>query len=556
MKKSHLQGVALLLLQDNLLDKKNAEFYQQAAMEQQLSLPQYLVDNGILSPECIAASIASHFGLQRIDLDEIDILSIPYTLVHEKLLQRHRIVPLFQEGNQLRVAVEDPFQHEALKDIQFHTGLHLTPLVVETHKLTRLIHQLLHQSENQGLSNLMVESAENEHSMHADEDQPVVKFVKRILLEAIDKNASDIHFEPYEDNYRIRYRQDGLLVCVASPPLSLSARIASRLKIMSNLNISERRLPQDGRFSVLLSDKKAIDCRVSTCPTTAGEKIVVRILDKKLANPDIEQLGLNAEQKTLFMRALARPQGMILVTGPTGSGKSMTLYSALASLNTDDKNISTIEDPVELNLHGINQVNINLKIGLTFANGLRAFLRQDPDVIMIGEIRDLETAEIAISASQTGHLVLSTLHTNSASETLSRLLSMGVPSFNIASSINLIVAQRLVRRLCDYCKQVRNDLTATTLKELRLSENQDTLFQSYKAQGCHRCMDGYRGRIALFEVMSISKQIVNMILTGKSPSELLEQAQSEGMITLLKDGIEKIKMGLTSIEEIIRTRTE
>jgi len=552
MKESHLQGIAHLLVQNNLLDKENAIFYQQTATNHKLGLLQYLVGNNIVSPDILATSIAQHFGVPMFDLDGIDIAAIPSALVHETLIQRHRVVPLFHQGNQLHVAMDDPSQHEALKEIQFHTGLHVVPLVVETHKLTRLINQLLHHNENQGLADLIAESDPDNLADKSYDDQPVVRFVKRIILDAIEQKASDIHFEPYEQEYRIRYRQDGLLITVASPPLTLSARIAARIKVMSNLDISERRIPQDGRFRMHVSPTKAIDFRVSTCPTIGGEKIVIRILDIKSTKPAIEMLCFSLQQKNHFLHALSRPQGMILVTGPTGSGKTMTLYSALNTLNTGEKNVSTVEDPVEINVHGINQVNINLKAGLTFANTLRAFLRQDPDVIMIGEIRDLETAEIAVKAAQTGHLVLSTLHTNSAAETLTRLVNMGIPSFNIAGSISLIVAQRLVRRLCTACKLIRNDLSSYNLIELGLPDTEDVILRSHQAHGCNQCTGGYRGRIALFEVMPISKDIAQMIMAGKNSLDLLKQAQAEGMLTIFQDGLEKIKMGLTSLEEVTR----
>ena len=502
------------------------------------------------------------------DLDDIDIASIPSALMNGELMQRHRAIPLFQQVNQLHVAMAEPVQHDALKDIQFHTGLYVVPVIVETHKLTRLINQLLHQHENQGLADLIAESDHDDPTEQSCEDQPVVKFVKRIILEAIEQNASDIHFEPYEQEYRIRYRQDGFLIAVAAPPLTLSARIAARIKIMSNLDISERRIPQDGRFSMRITHTKTIDFRVSTCPTVSGEKIVMRILDVNSTNLEIDMLCFLSQQKAHFLHALSRPQGMILVTGPTGSGKTMTLYSALNILNTDDRNLSTVEDPVEINVHGMNQVSINPKAGLTFASTLRALLRQDPDVIMVGEIRDLETAEIAVKAAQTGHLVLSTLHTNSAAETLTRLVNMGIPAFNLASSISLIIAQRLIRRLCPACKVIRNDLTSVDTSELRLlrsrihgtapllnsrgSDVTEEIFRSYQAQGCHQCTDGYRGRLALYEVMPISKDLAQMIMTGKSAPDLLKQAQIEGMLTMFESGLEQVRMGLTSLEEITR----
>jgi len=552
MKESPLSGIAQLLVEHKLLDKESAAFYQQDAINHNMGLPQYLVVNHIIPPDIIASSIAKHFGLPFFDLDNIELTSIPSTLMNEDLIQRHRVVPLFHQGNQLQVAMDDPSQYDACKDIQFYTGLHVVPLVVETHKLNRLINQLLHQHENQDLADLIDESPIDDLAEKSCKDQPVVKFVKRIILDAVEQNVSDIHFEPYEQNYRVRYRQDGLLIAVASPPLTLSTRIAARIKIMSNMDISERRIPQDGRFRLRISHTKTIDFRVSTCPTVGGEKIVIRILDATSTKPEIDTLCFLPQQKSQFLHALSRAQGMILVTGPTGSGKTLTLYSALNILNTGEKNVSTVEDPVEINLHGINQVNVNPKSGLTFANTLRAFLRQDPDVLMIGEIRDLETAEIAVKAAQTGHLVLSTLHTNSAVETLTRLVSMGIPSFNIASSISLIIAQRLVRRLCNACKIIRNDLTPYNLTELGLSNTEDNILRSYTARGCIQCTDGYRGRIALFEVMPISTSIAEMIMTGKNSLKLLKQAQTEGMLTIFESGLERVRMGTTCLEEITR----
>ena len=378
----------------------------------------------------------------------------------------------------------------------------------------------------------------------------MVKFVNRILVDAIKKGVSDIHFEPYEREYRIRYRQDGLLNEVASPPVNLAGRISARLKVMSSLDISERRTPQDGRFKMKLSRTRSIDFRVSTCPTVAGEKIVMRILDPGIAKLGIEALGFSPAQKTHFLRAIGRPQGMILVTGPTGSGKTVTLYTALNILNTIEKNICTAEDPVEIKVPGINQVNINLKAGLTFSGTLRSFLRQDPDIIMVGEIRDLETAEIAVKAAQTGHLVLSTLHTNSAAETLTRLVNMGIPSFNIASSVSLIIAQRLVRRLCDQCKSVRDDVTVQSLIELGFPEDSAKTMKTYKANGCNQCSNGYRGRIGLFEVLPMSKEIGQMIMSGGTSLDILKQAQINGMLTVYQAGLEKIKEGITTIEEV------
>lgn len=503
-------------------------------------------------------SIALHFDAPVFDLDSIDVATIPMSLIDEKLIRMHHILPLLIRHNQLYVATDNPNQIDALNKIQFHTGLQVLPLLVEKHKLVKLINQLLNTQENQGLADYAAESMTNTANPGStlSDDKPVVKFIQRILLEAITQGASDIHFEPYENNYRIRYRQDGLLITVANPPTALSTSIAVRLKVLANLDIAEQRLPQDGRFGMQASTTQTIYFRVSTCPTVHGEKIVLRILDTKLAKPDIDTLGFNQQQKAQFLHAVTRPQGMVLVTGPTGSGKSMTLYSAITLLNTGEKNISTIEDPVEISIQGINQININPKAGLEFAKSLRALLRQDPDVIMLGEIRDLETAEIAIKAAQTGHMVLATLHTNSATETLTRLLNMGIPAFNIASSVTLIIAQRLVRRLCNACKTIRQDESSLQIFLHEVSEANLRIRSTYQAQGCNQCTNGYRGRIALFEIMPVSKNMADIIMSGDSSLNLLKHAKTEGMLTLLQAGLEKVMMGLTSIEEIIRVVVE
>lgn len=558
MKNHQLHNMAQLLVTINLLDHNNAAIHQKAASNLAINFLQYITQNNILCPTLIASSIATHFDMPFVDLDTINISLLPLALVNETLIRRHRMLPISYQDNQLHVATDDPSQHDALKEIQFNTSLNVTFMIAETNKLTKLIHQLLHQKENDSLTEYVNTSNEIEPRVsdtnyidkieHSFDNEPVVRFVKRMLLDAVDQGASDIHFEPYENDYRIRYRQDGLLISIATPPHRLAHQISARIKILANLDTSERRIPQDGRFRINLKHNHAIDFRVSTCPTVCGEKIVVRVLDTQSTKPEIETLGFTEQQKMCFLQAISGPQGMILVTGPTGSGKTLTLYAALAMLNTGEKNISTAEDPVEINVHGINQVNINPKIGLTFAGTMRAFLRQDPDVIMIGEMRDLETAEIAVKAAQTGHLVLSTLHTNSACETLSRLMSMGVQTFNIASSVSLIIAQRLVRRLCETCKQQRQDLTHSYLLRLGLTDQ----LPLYQAKGCNHCTHGYRGRVALFEVMPISAQITQMIISRDSASNIFKQAQSEGMLTMYQAGIAHVKSGLTSLEEIHR----
>ncbi|VEG90181.1 type IV-A pilus assembly ATPase PilB [Legionella spiritensis] len=565
-----LQGIAQLMVHENLLDKEMAMEYQNQAQANKQSLLQYLVANEVLSAEKIALSVANNFGVPLIDLDCIEPDTLPTTLVNEKLIRRHAIIPLFTRGNHLFLATDDPSKQASLKEIQFHTGLHSNAIVVETNKLSKLIDKLLNEKESQGLTDYVDDSsdlegleisAEDEEqdmdaSSSANDDAPVVKFVNKILVEAIKNGVSDIHFEPYEKEYRIRYRQDGILTEVATPPVSLSSRITSRIKIMSNLDISERRIPQDGRFKMKLSRTRAIDFRVSTCPTVGGEKVVMRILDPGSTKLGIEALGFNPDQRKHFLHAIEKPQGMILVTGPTGSGKTVTLYTALNILNTKEANISTAEDPVEIKVPGINQVNINPKAGLTFSGALRSFLRQDPDIIMVGEIRDLETAEIAVKAAQTGHLVLSTLHTNSASETLTRLLNMGVPSFNIASSVTLLIAQRLARRLCESCKAPRDDFTIESLMELGYSNEDAKSLKPYKAVGCSQCTNGYRGRIGLFEVLPMSKAIGELIMKGGNSLDILKQAQSEGMLTIHESGLKKIQEGMTTIEEVNRVTVD
>ncbi|WP_133140043.1 type IV-A pilus assembly ATPase PilB [Legionella genomosp. 1] len=557
-----LQGIAQLMVHENLLDKTKALECQTQAQQNKQTLLQYLVQNHILSAQQVALIVAQNFGLPFIDLDSVDPEVLPVSLVNEKLIRRHTILPLFTRGNHLFLATDDPSKQASFKEIQFHTGLHTNTIVVESNKLAKLVDRLLNEKENQGLNDYVKEdlddleiSADEEEADRsaAGEDAPVVKFVNKILYEAIKKGVSDIHFEPYERDYRIRYRLDGLLNEVAAPPVSLASRITARIKIMSNLDISEKRIPQDGRFKLKLSRARSIDFRVSTCPTIAGEKVVMRILDPGSTKLGIEALGFSPLQRAHFLKAIEKPQGMILVTGPTGSGKTVTLYTALNILNTKESNISTAEDPVEIKVPGINQVNINPKAGLTFSNTLRAFLRQDPDIIMVGEIRDLETAEIAVKAAQTGHLVLSTLHTNSAAETLTRLVNMGIPSFNIASSVSLLIAQRLARKLCDACKVVRDDTTPKSLVELGFSEEDSQRMKIYKAVGCPNCnQNGYRGRVGLFEVMPMSKALGEIIMSGGTSLDILKQAQKEGMWTIYHAGLEKIKEGITTIEEVNR----
>lgn len=570
MDKQRLQGIGQVLVMNQLLEQPEAAECCKRAAAEKVPLQHYLVTHKILTAQQIAVTVAQDFGVPLIDLESVDRDSIPIQLVNEKLIRRNNMIPLFNKGTNLYLATDDPSKHASLKEIQFHTGLNCIALVVETDKLSKLIDEMLNAKESQGLSDFVDDSGDlegleisaddEEHELETTssvtDDAPIVKFVNKILLEAIKQGASDIHFEPYERDYRIRYRQDGILHEVASPPVSLSSRITARIKVMSHLDISERRIPQDGGFKMKLSKTRSIDFRVSTCPTTAGEKVVMRVLDPNAAKLGIDALGFSPIQKAAFIKAIERPQGMILVTGPTGSGKTVSLYTALNILNTKEVNISTAEDPVEIKVPGINQVNINQKAGLTFSGALRSFLRQDPDIIMVGEIRDLETAEIAIKAAQTGHLVLSTLHTNSAAETLNRLVNMGIPTFNIASSVTIIIAQRLARKLCEQCKVTRDDFTKQGLIELGFSETELAGINLYKAVGCSQCTHGYRGRIGLYELLTMTKEIGQLIMDGGNSLEILKVAQANGMLTIYQSGLEKVKIGVTTIEEVNRVTVD
>lgn len=565
-----LQGLGLLLVTEKLLEKNKAIEHYKHANAEKINLISYLVKNKIVSAEKIAMVSAKNFGVPMLDINGIDTENIPFQLVNEKLIKRHGMIPIFTRGNTLFLATDDPSKHASLKEIQFHTGLNTNAIVVESDKLSQLIDKLLSAKEDQGLSDyvgdgtelegLEISSDEDDQDLEsassATDDAPIVKFVNKVLLDAIKRGASDIHMEPYEKEYRIRYRQDGILHEVANPPVSLSSRVTARIKVMSNLDISERRVPQDGGFKLKISKTRSIDFRVSTCPTACGEKVVMRVLDPGSTKLGIEALGFSEIQRQHFLRAIERPQGMILVTGPTGSGKTVTLYTALNILNTTEVNISTAEDPVELKVPGINQVNINIKAGLTFSGALRSFLRQDPDIIMVGEIRDLETAEIAIKAAQTGHLVLSTLHTNSAAETLNRLVNMGIPTFNIASSVTIIIAQRLARKLCNQCKAPRDDYTEKGLIELGFKPEDVAGITIYKAVGCEQCTNGYKGRVGLFEVLWMTKELGQMIMSGANSLDILKAAQNAGMLTIFESGLVKIKEGVTTIEEVNRVTVD
>lgn len=565
-----LQGLPLRLIQDGLVDEKVMVQAIAAAKEAQTNLVSHLVSNGIADAREIAIAASQEFGVPLLDLASIHPDLDTVRLVSDKLLAKHRVLPLIKRGKRLFVAVSDPTNLHALDEIKFQTGLSVEAVVVEDDKLQQIAGKTIEQVDTQmpglaeddlDLENLDItggdEDLEKDAVSRDDvEDAPIVRFVNKVLLDAIKKGASDIHFEPYEKTYRIRLRLDGYLKELANPPVQLGIKLAARLKVMSRLDIAERRVPQDGRIKMRISKNRAIDFRVSTCPTLFGEKIVARILDPSSAMMGIDALGYEPAQRQLYMQALARPHGMILVTGPTGSGKTVSLYTGLNILNKEDTNISTAEDPAEINLPGVNQVNVNPKVGLTFAAALRAFLRQDPDVIMVGEIRDLETAEIAIKAAQTGHLVLSTLHTNDAPKTLTRLVDMGVMPYAIATSVALIIAQRLARKLCNHCKVPLELPTEALLKEGYTEADIASGMKLYKAVGCSQCTDGYKGRTGLYQVMPVSEEIQRIILQGGNAVDLAKQSLAEGVWDLRRSGLNKAREGITSLEEINQTTVE
>jgi len=530
----------------------------------------HLVANRLGDPRQIAIAAAHEFGVPLLDLDAVDLDLDVVKLVEEKLLTKHRILPLLQRGKRLYVAVCDPTNLQALDDVKFQTTLRIEPVVVEQDKLDARVARAIEavdttmsNFEDEGdfdLENLEVTAGDEEVGeaiTNADiDDAPIVRFVNKVMLDAIKRGASDIHFEPYEKHFRIRLRQDGVLNELARPPVALSMKIAARLKVMARLDIAERRIPQDGRIKMKLSKNRAIDFRVNTCPTLFGEKVVCRLLDPSSAQLGIDALGYEEFQKQLYLENLAKPYGMILVTGPTGSGKTVSLYTGLNILNTTDRNISTAEDPAEIMVPGINQVNVNPKVGLTFAAALRAFLRQDPDIIMVGEIRDLETAEIAIKAAQTGHLVLSTLHTNDAPKTLTRLVDMGVKPYAIASSVSLIIAQRLARKLCTNCKEPLDIPPEALKKEGFTQADIDGGMTIFTAKGCTQCTGGYKGRVGIYQVMPCSEQIGRIIMEGGNAIQIAEEAEKEGVTDLRTSALKKVKDGITSLEEINRVTIE
>jgi type IV pilus assembly protein PilB len=562
--RSGLGGLPQRLVQDGVVEEATMLEALNASRERKTSVVTQLVTSGAANARDIAVAASNEFGVPLFDLDALTIDVDVVKLVNDKLMAKHRVLPIFRRGKRLFLAVADPTNLHAIDEIKFQTSLGIEAVVVEDDKLQKAIDKAIEQadaqmpalSDDEGMDLDALETSggdegpEDKVTRDDVEDAPIVRFVNKVMLDAIRRSASDIHFEPYEKIYRVRLRIDGVLKELAQPPVQLAQKLSARLKVMARLDIAERRIPQDGRIKMKLSKTRAIDFRVSTCPTLFGEKIVMRILDPTAATLGIDALGYEGFQKDLYMKTLAKPQGMILVTGPTGSGKTVSLYTGLNILNREDTNISTAEDPAEINLPGVNQVNVNAKVGLTFAAAMRAFLRQDPDVIMVGEIRDLETAEIAIKAAQTGHLVLSTLHTNDAPQTLTRLVDMGVKPYAIATSVSLIIAQRLARRLCNSCKQPLDVPREALLKE-GFSEEEIALgFKLFGPKGCQSCSDGYKGRVGIYQVLPITESIARIILGGGSAVDIGEQAGKDGVWDLRRSGLEKVKMGLTSLEEI------
>ena len=565
--RSGLGGLPQRLVQDGVVEEAAMLEALNAARERKIGIVTMLVTSGAANARDIAVAASNEFRVPLFDLDSVALDLEAVRLVSDKLLAKHRVLPMFRRGKRLFLAVADPTNLHAIDEIKFQTSLGIEAIVVEDDKLQKAIDKAIEQVDNQ-MSALSDEEGVDRESLEtvggddeADdkgggatrddvEDAPIVRFVNKVMLDAIRRGASDIHFEPYEKIYRVRLRMDGVLKEIAQPPVQLAGKLSARLKVMSRLDIAERRVPQDGRIKMKLSKNRAIDFRVSTCPTLFGEKIVMRILDPAQAALGIDSLGYEPFQKDLYMKYLAKPQGMILVTGPTGSGKTVSLYTGLHILNREDTNISTAEDPAEINLPGVNQVNVNNKVGLTFAAAMRAFLRQDPDVIMVGEIRDLETAEIAIKAAQTGHLVLSTLHTNDAPQTLTRLVDMGVKPYAIATSVSLIIAQRLARRLCSHCKQPMDIPKEALLKEGFQEADVAAGIKIYGPKGCDSCTDGYKGRVGIYQVLPVTDSIARIILALGSAVDIGAQAAKEGVWDLRRAGLEKVRAGLTTLEEV------
>ena len=564
-----LSGLARRLVNESLIDENDLREALDKAAREKASLVYYLTDHQLIDPKILALAAAHEFGIPLFDLDAMDLEQAPVKLVSDSLIEKHRALPVFRRGGKLFVAIADATNIKALDEIKFHTALTVDPILVAADALTRAIDTAMNAGgafgdslgdDDEGLEDVdfgddKPATEEENVSVSAASETPVVRFVNKVLLDAIKRGASDIHFEPYERKYRVRFRMDGVLKAVASPPIKMSRRLAARLKVMSSLDISENRVPQDGRIKLNLSKGRAIDFRVSTCPTLFGEKVVLRILDAAAAKMGIEKLGYEEDQKQMFLDALHKPQGMVLVTGPTGSGKTVSLYTGLNILNEEQRNISTVEDPVEIRMNGINQVQQNIRAGMTFAKALRSFLRQDPDVIMVGEIRDLETAEIAVKAAQTGHMVLSTLHTNDAPQTVARLMNMGIAPYNITSSVTLIIAQRLARRLCTHCRHTVDIPKEALLKEGFTEDELDDLV-IYDADGCAQCNEGYKGRVGFYQVLPLSEAIQKIILEGGNALDISAQAKQEGILDLRAAAMNKVREGLTSLAEMNRVTTD
>jgi type IV pilus assembly protein PilB len=559
-----ITGITRRLVQDGALGEADARKAQDDSAREKLPIQSFLLARGMVSHAQVAAANSAEFGIPIVDVSVMDLTQIPVKLVEERLINLYKALPLYKRGNRLFVGISDPTNTRALDDIKFQANLTVEPILVAEDALLRVIEQALAvadaaiggSEEDEGLENLDISDTSDDDAGGSGidsktDDTPVVRFVNKMLVDAIKKGASDVHFEPYETDYRVRVRMDGILRTVARPPVKLAPRIASRLKVMSSLDIAERRVPQDGRIKLNLSKTKSMDFRVSTCPTLFGEKIVLRILDGSAAKLGIEKLGYEDDQKKLFLDAIQKPYGMVLVTGPTGSGKTVSLYTALNILNTEGRNISTVEDPVEIRVQGINQVQQNNKRGMTFAAALRSFLRQDPDVIMVGEIRDLETAEIAVKAAQTGHMVLSTLHTNDAPQTIARLMNMGIAPFNIISSVTIVIAQRLARRLHDCKREVKLPKHALLAEGFSEAEV-DAGFTMYEAVGCPECNEGYKGRTGIYQVMPLTDAIQKIVLEGGNAMQIAAEAEREGINDLRKSALQKVKNGVTSLAEINR----
>jgi type IV pilus assembly protein PilB len=558
-----LSGMARRLVSEGVLPEADVRKAVADSTQQKASLAAWLLDKGLVDSPRLTQVASAEFGMPMMDVSALNPATMPHNMISEALINKHQALPLFKRGKRLFVGIADPMQSHALDEIKFNSNCMVEPILVERGQLVRVIENLLNTMSNAvpdmgggDLDELALEGGDEDAEQtgidaNANDDAPVVKFVNKILVDAIRRGASDIHFEPFETQYRVRLRMDGMLRAVASPPMKLAARISSRLKVMSGLDIAERRVPQDGRIKLNLSKSRAVDFRVSTLPTLFGEKIVLRILDGSSARLGIDKLGYDEAQKNLYVDAIHKPYGMVLVTGPTGSGKTVSLYTALNILNTAERNISTVEDPVEIRVEGINQVQQNVKRGMTFAAALRSFLRQDPDVIMVGEIRDLETAEIAIKAAQTGHMVLSTLHTNDAPQTIARLMNMGIAPYNITSSVTLVIAQRLARRLHDCKKEM--DIPPHLLLAAGFSQADiDAGLKVYEAVGCDACNEGYKGRVGIYQVMPMLEDIQKIILQGGNALLIAEASRKAGVNDLRASALEKVKQGVTSLAEIDR----